>query len=237
MSGFKQFGIGDNDEGIGGKSNRFKGVGGQSYRISFAWWPKVDQGDLDLDAKTPTFTGAQRNYMAGVGYFINQGPEYTKLAGEPPRMAIGTVIINWPLDSKGNLDHAALKAGDFEVQPWIFSQDKYDTFKPIHKEFPFGEHDLTVQCTDTQYQKMTFTPCRNSLLRKIKESAPKHFEKIVQRVASVAGNIQRDIGREMTISQIREKMVGGSGGNQPSLASPDPQTTADIDSIVDNLLD
>jgi hypothetical protein len=155
-------------------------------------------------------------------------------------MAIGTVVINWPLDSKGNLDKAALENGDVEVQPWIFSQDKYDSFKPIHKEFPFGSHDVTVQCTDTQYQKMTFSPCRESLLRKIKDGAPNHFKNIVAKIAAVAGNIQRDIGREMTLDQIREKMSGGSGGgggNAAASAAPSPQTTAEIDSIVDNLLD
>jgi len=237
MSGFKQFGFGEGEEPEG-KSNRFKGVGGASYRVSFAWWPGIEDGDLDLDAQTPIFTGAQRNYLPGVGYFLNHGPEYTKIAGnEPPRMAIGTVLIVWPLDSQGNLDKAAMQKGEMQVKPWIFSQDKYDSFKPIHKEFPFGSHDMTIQCTDTQYQKMTFSPCKESLLRSIKEKAPKHFAKIVEKVASVAGTIQRDIGRDLTLDQIREKMSGSGGAARPTSAAPDPQTTEDIDNIVDNLLD
>ena len=240
MSGFSQFGFGDGDDGIGGKSNRFKGQGGQNYRISFAWWPGIEDGDLDLDAKTPVFTGANRHYKANVGYFVNKGPEYTKLAGDQPRMAVATVIISWPLNSEGDLDQGAMKAGKVKVQPWIFGQDKYDLFKPIHKNFHFGKHDVTIVCTDTQYQKMNFISCPNNILRKIKEGAPNHYKKLVEKVAQVAASIQSQIGQDLTLDQIREKMGtgGGGGGNgAAAAAAADPATTADIDNIVDGLLD
>ena len=234
---FSQFGFNQNDNNVGGPSKRFKGEGGRSYRVSFAWWPGLETGDLNLDADTPEFTGAERNYLANVGYFINRGPEFTKLAGAVPRMAIGTVILDWPLTKTGDLDTDAIKEGLVVAKPWIFSQDKYNSFKPIHKEFPFGSHDLAIQCSDTQYQKMTFTPCRESLLRKIKESAPERFASIVAKVQQVAGSIQNDIGRELTLDQIREKLSGGGGGGAAAAVPVSSASTKEIDSIVDNLLD
>jgi len=237
MSGYQQFGFGRNDDGVGNKSKRFKGEGGRRYRVSFAWWKGLDKGDMKLDSDTPEFLGAPRNYIPNVGYIVNRGPEYTKLAGgEAPRMAIGTILIVWPMDQKGNLDKTALGNGDFEVVPWIFGQDKYRLLDPIHKDFHFGEHDLTISCTDTQYQKMAFTPCKDSLLAKIKEKGGSMWASILEKVQAVAATIQGDIGREMTLDQIREKMAGGGtmgGGGGPSTSV----ATEDIDNLVDNLLD
>ena len=153
-------------------------------------------------------------------------------------MAVGTVVIQWPLDRSGGVDKKAIAKGDFMVQPWIFSQDKYNQLKFLHGQFHFGTRDLAVQCTDSQYQKMTFVPCADSLLEKIKAKSPEHFAKIVERVAQVVASIQNEIGREMTLDQIREKMTGNGGsGAGAASAAPDPQTTAEIDDIVDGLLE
>lgn len=231
---FQQFGFGRGDDNIGKRGRRFKGEGGNRYRVSIAWWEGVEDGDLNLNAATPEFTGAQRNYIPGVGYVINKGPEYTKLAGDTPRMSIGTIIVVWPTDKRGALDKAAIGRGEFDVLAWIFSQDKYKDLEPIHQEFHFGQHDVTINCTDTTYQKMSFSPCKDSLLAKLKEKGGKLWTNIVEQVQAVAGTIQDEIGRELTLDQIREKMNGGGGGDsQPSAAV----ATDDIDSLVDNLLD
>ncbi len=233
---FNQFGFGQDDDSATSTSKRFKGEAGRSYRLSFAWWPGLEEGDLDLDAPTPEFVGAQRNYIQGVGYFINRGPEFTKLAGDNPRMAIGAVIIDWPMTKNGDIDKDALSKGDIDVKPWIFSKDKYSTFKTIHKEFHFGSHDVIGECTETQYQKMTFTPCRESILRKLKEKGGPVYKGLVAKIQAVAGSIQGDIGRELTLDQIREKMSGGGGGAAAAVGVS-AASTKEIDSIVDNLLD
>ena len=238
MSGFVEFTFGSGDENVGKKSEKFKGEGGRSYRISLAWWPGVEDGKLDLDA-SPKFVGGQRHYIEGVGYVMNQGPEYTTLAGGPPRMAVATIIVVWPTDSSGNVDGGRLKSGDFKVMPWIFSGDKYKSISPIHKEFPQGQHDMTVACTDTKYQKMTFSPCRESLLRKLVEGGDKtkdFVDTIISEVQRISSSIQDDIGRELTVDQIREKMSGG-GAVPTGASSATATTSADIDDLVDGLLD
>jgi len=233
--GFQEFGFGQDDEEFGGKSNRFKGQAGTTYRVSFAWWPGVEDGVLQLDAKTPRFAGCKRHYLAGVGYFINNGPEYTKLAGSDPKDAIATVIVNWPLDSQGDLDKAAMAAGKVQVQPWVVSSDKYEQWKSIHKEFHFGEHDVKVVCTDTQYQKMQFVSCKNSILAKLAEKAPDSFDKIVTKIKNVAASVNRELGQNLSLDDLRSKLQG-KGGN-PAGAAPDPVSTKEIDNLIDDMLD
>jgi hypothetical protein len=243
-SGFVSFGFGQNDESVGAKNNRFKAEQGRTYRLSFAWW-EIKDGKLQLDAPTPKFIGAQRNYIPGVGYILNKGPEYTKLAGNPPKMSIGTVVVVWPTDAKGAIDKEGLGAGDFKVQTWVFSQDKYQSLVPVNVEFPFGQHDLLLTCTDTQYQKMTFAPCKESLLRKILAAtgATEHAERLLAGITAAIEAVPGEVGRELTPDQIREKMSGqGGGGGNPGGGGRGPTGSGsaaqeDIDALVENLLE
>lgn len=255
MTGFQTFGFGQNDNNIGKKGKRFKLDKGASARIGFVWWPGLDQGNPNLAAPTPSFVGGPRHYMKGVGYFINKGPEYTKIAGEPPKTRIATIIVVWPTKSNGKLDTDAIQAAakkaageagfedatDIEVMGWVFDDQKYDALRPIHGEWHLGGHDITVNCTDAQYQKMTFSPCKESvfksLLDKQKDSAL--VKKIIADAQAIASNIKDDIGREMTIEQIREKLAGGSGGSSSSAVTGGSPVggNEEIDGALENLLE
>jgi hypothetical protein len=240
--GQMEFGFDQNDGGVSGRSNRFKGEAGRIYRMSFAWWLGLENGKPDLDQVTPKFVGADTHYLPGVGYFINKGPEYTKLAGNgnSPKKRIATPVILWPTDNKGNLDKARLASGDCEVKVWIFSSDKYSSLKQIHAEFPFGQHDITLNCTDTQYQKMTFSPCKENLFRNLlgNPKAKPIVDGIILEAQRIVTNIQNDVGRDMTIQQIQEKMAGGGVAIGVTGASPvGAAVTGQIDDIMDGLLD
>jgi hypothetical protein len=241
MTGFQQFGFGRDDGNIGQKNNKFKAEQGRTYRISFAWWSGLDEDKLEFDSPTPEFVGALRHYKEGVGYILNKGPEYTKLLG-PPKQSIGTIIIVWPTDSKGEPDKTRLGAGDFDVMPWIFSGDKYKQFAQIHSEFHVGQHDVKATCTDTQYQKMTFAPCKESILRKLlstPKTAEKFKDEIIARVKDIASSIQNDIAREATLDEIREKLSGSPSGGGGGFTQSGPGSEAvaeDIDDLVDGLL-
>lgn len=242
MSGFQQFGFGSNDDSIGRKSKKFKAEQGKTYRISFAWWD-VEDGKLNVDGPTPKFIGAQRHYKEGVGYFLNKGPEYTRIAGEPPKQMIGTLIIVWPTDAKGEPDKARLANGDFEVMPWIFSADKYKQFGQIHTEFPVGHHDLKVTCTDSLYQKMSFAPCKESILRKLLENpkAKNRTDEITAQVVNLSNSLANDIARDLSIDEIQEKLAGGGSGGFAKKSSGGTggggsAVTENIDDLVDGLL-
>ena len=241
MSGYQDFTFGENDSNIGSKTKRFKAEGGHTYRVSFGWWKDTNKDTgFPVMKGAPQFTGASVHYIPNVGYVVNQGPEYTKLAGEPPRTRIGTVLIVWPTLKDGTIDKGRLGSGDVEVLPWIFSGDKYRSLQQIHKEFPFGEHDVTFSCTDTQFQKMTFSPCKDSLIRKMLDNpnAKAMVDSIFADVTRIIEGIRNEIGRELTIEQVREKLAGGGGGGgQASGAHAAAVSSEDVDALVEDWLD
>jgi hypothetical protein len=241
---FKIFTFGDGDDHIGQKSKPWKGEGGNSYRFSFIWYDGLDKGTPDLTQAAPRFTGAPCNYLQGVGYFVNAGPEYTKIAGQPPRNRVATIIVVWPTDKSGDIDKTRLGKGDIEVQAWVFSDEVFKNLKKINKEFPFSAHDLSVTCTETQFQKLTYTPCKDSMLATFmaKPVAKPIVDKVMMKAQDVLANINSYIGREMTVQQIREKLAGGGApgrGPAPSAAALASSTVeaVDLDGLVDGLLD
>lgn len=240
---YMEFGFDSGDESLsGGKFERFKAKEGETYRMSFVWWELVN-GKPNLDAPSPRFVGAKRFFIPNVGYILDRGPEFAKLAGGPSKPTIATVIGLWPTDRKGNLDKARFAQGDVDVKPWVFSQDKYDQLKRRHGEFPFGQFDLSVACTDTQFQKMDLSPCRENLFRKVLENDKLSAiaEAILAKTASIVGaNAQGEpvglrgiIARDMTIDKVREKL-GVSGGSAASLG---PETTSQVDDILNDLME
>lgn len=234
------FGIGEGDEKIEARGNhtKFKGKEGESYRLSIAWWPMREDGLLNLDAKTPFFLGEKRLFLAGVGYFFDKGPEYIRLAGgKESRPSVITVVIKWPANKRGVLDKARFAAGDYEVMPWIFAPRRYNEIKDLHEEWGLGHHDLKATCTDTQYQKMSLITTKESCLRTLLE-APKRQEQakqISEEVAELAKNIRRELGQDLTIEQIKERLgqaTEGGGG-----ATAEEMSMDDVDDMINDLLD
>jgi hypothetical protein len=237
------FGFGNGDEVVGQKFKAFKGEAGRTNRVSFVWFP-IKEGKFDLTAATPSFIGNQTHYLPNVGYIINKGPEYTKIAGgEAPKLRIGAIIAVWPTDKLGNLQNDRVMS-EFEVMPWIFSGDKFNQLKSIHGEFGFGSHDLKLNCSDATFQKMTFSPTSDSVLAKFNnayatnEKAKAVIDKLVASVQALIPKMPGNIGREMTIQQIREKLAGGgAGGPAAPNVGGDAVAGGAVDSIVDSLLD
>jgi len=201
-----------------------------------------------MDAPTPKFIGCKRLYKAGVGYFIDNGPEFVKLADGPSKMQVATLICLWPTDANGNLDKTGFTEGRFQVMPWIISVDKYKNIEQNHKEFPLGQHDLTVNCTDTQFQKMTMSPCRENLFRKIYEKDPTKASPIIEKTKEGISLIQGELAQNLSIEQVREKLAkagggaggnsggGGGGGGGNAGGSGVAQNSKDFDNMLDDLL-
>jgi hypothetical protein len=237
--GLKTFTFNSGDENIGRRGKRFKGEGGRTYRLSFAWWEGLDEDRFDLDDNNPLFTGKDRVYIEGCGYIEATHPDIVKYSkdGKPARTSIATVVVKWPTKPQGSLDEQRFKDGDYEVLPWIFGEDKYKSFGPVNEEFNFGSHDLKAQCTDTQFQKMTFTPCKASLLRKLIESGAKgkaHVDRILGEVKGIVATLDDDIARTMTPEQVKAKLAGGDNA---ATAVGDATAGHEIDDLVDGILD
>lgn len=237
-NGFIEFGFGEGDDNVSGqKFDRFKGKEGETYRVSFVWWPTKADGSFDLDAKTPRFVGAKRLYIPGVGYILDKGPEYAQFGDS--KLNVATILAVWPTDRKGGLDKARFASGDVDIKPWVFGKDKYEQLKRRHDEFPFGSYDLTIACTDTQYQKMDLSPCRESLFRKVLESEKTKdlADAIMAQVNALAAQIQGVLARDMTVAQIRDKLSGGSGGSGGGSTGGNGGSTGANSAAIDDLLD
>lgn len=244
MSGFIEFSFDEGDEKITRKTKKFKAEANQTYRLSFAWWP--ENNDVpDLDAAKPRFGGGERVYIEGVGYVYTQkGADYSSFSNKEPSAAIATIVVVWPTNRNGEIDTAKLKEGEYEVVPWIFGKDKYNQIKSLHQECHLGSWDLKASCTDATFQKMTFTPAKDSMLRRLlsNDKTKKIAENIFSQVRDIAEGLKAEIGRDMTVAQIKDKLSGGSGssgrsGGGRAAAVVDSAVTSDIDSLVDSVLD
>ena len=250
-----EFGF-DEDSNLGNKIRRFKGNLNERYRFSFAWWKGSDQrkpqftpDNPEASPCSPKFIAAKRFYVPGVGYFMDKGPEYQKIAGAtgPGKVNVATLIISWPIDEKGNLNKTRFNEGAFQVYPWIFSKDKYDTIKQNHDQFPLGLHDLSALCTDANFQKMTFTPCRENLFAKLIEKSPEMASKIHDQVIELIAALPNELAQDLTIDEIKTRLAkaggaqpgkfedsgrsGGGAARAPSLAS-----SSDFDAMLDDLV-
>ena len=201
--GFMDFSFGSGDESVGKKNKRFKAEGGRTYRVSFVAFKDLNEdGTPNLDNEDSIrFAGCERIYKQGVGYILYKGPAYAEFG--QPRHAIGTVICAWPCDKDGDLDVASFKNGTgYVVQPWVFSPDKYNEIKRKHKRFPLTQHDLSLACTDTQYQKITFSAERDSLLHKLLNAKSEELRavglKIVSEARAAMDNIHNELARDLT---------------------------------------
>lgn len=236
--GFQTFQMTENDEKIGQKSKRWSGETGRTARFSLVWWPGLENKEPKMEGN-PVFAAAQTHYIQNVGYVINQGPEYTKLAGEAPRQRVATIIVVWPTDKAGTVDKSRLAAGEAEVMAWVFSGDKYKSLRRIHGEFPFHSHDITVECQDSKFQKLVFSPCRESLLKMFMDNpkAKEMVDKIVEEAATLAESIGSHLGQSLSISQLQEKLAGGPGAPAAVSGAVDTVTSDQVDEIVGDLLD
>lgn len=235
MDGFNDFSFGSGDDNVGKRSKRFKGETGRTYRVSFVWFTDTDSDGVPTADTNIKFTGCERVYKQGVGYVLIENSNRAamlSLLGEQPKQQIATVICVWPCDKDGELDLASFKNGKgWKVQPWTFSPDKYRTIGQNHKRFPLTKHDLSMLCSDGQYQKMTFTPEGESLLHKYLNAKNEGLQavgrKILAEARSVAENIHGELARKYTLDEVREKL-----GGEPS--SP---TGNHSDKNVDELLE
>lgn len=234
--GLTDFSFDQGDEKVGKKTTKFKAKEGETYRISLVWLHLDDDGNPDWD-KPIRFTGCERHYVQGVGYFMHKGPEYAKIAGGPPKQHVGTLIVVWPTQARGKLDKEKFSKGeDVEVYWWGFSGEKYEQIKLRNDNYPLTENDLVLACTDTQFQKMDISTAPGNLFRKLMESDNDRGKKMAaalwEQIKEMEETLRTEIARDMTLEQIREKLGGSGAGPVDAGASAE-----DVDGLLDNLLE
>ena len=102
--------------------------------------------------------------------------------------------------------------------------------KALASEWPFGEHDIKLTCTEAQYQQTSQANCRENFLQKLQAKGSDSFTEIMERVESVVSNLSHFIGNEYTVDQLREKMG-------MAVSSSTESTTDEVDDMIDSMLD
>lgn len=113
--------------------------------------------------------------------------------GRVPRYRIGCVVVKYDLETKDN----KIKLKGYELIPWLFWESIYNKIITADKEFPINKHDLKLSCSNTDYQTIDITSCRESLWnsnetikKKIIEEATPLFEEIKNHLASQLSPIE-----------------------------------------------
>jgi hypothetical protein len=198
----------------------------------------MDENGHPSDDSAPRCTGSERIYQQGLGYVLitdSNRSAVLNYLGLTPKQAIATVVVVWPTNKDGELDVESFKAGKgWQVQPWVFDPGKYREIGRSHKRFPLGKHDLSMACSDGQFQKMSFTPEGDNLLRKLlgakSESLREIGAQILQKTQRVAEGLRRDLARELTLDEMREKL-----GDE--ISSPTGNHSAkDVDDLLNDVI-
>jgi hypothetical protein len=236
--------FGGNDEGkapIGGdRFPRFKGKKGETYRISFAWWPLDANDNFDLSAKKPRFIGGKRVYIQGAGYVLYK-PEMASMTAEQPKVNVSTIIVVWPCDPAGNVDQDRLIKGDYKVSSWTFGEARYKVLENNFLRWPAGDHDVSALCEDEQYQKMTFSPERSSLLKQILSSDKDKMKALAAdltaKIKEMEANIATEFARDLSLDEIRLKMGKATAGGAAPISAASTGVAANVDDMLGNILD
>lgn len=235
MSDLETFGFGENDRGMSASKARLKMEKNQKARISFIYWQGLETGDPLLEG-SPRFVHGKRHFKQNVGYVLNQGPEYTKLLGDDPKVRINTIVVKWPILADGKVDAENLAAA--EVMYWVMDAGKYEELKTMHGDFPLSNSDVLVTCTDSTFQKLTLAVRAESVLQKLlaasatKPSMRNLLDGIFDQARAMIPGLKAQIGQTLTIAQIREKLGMGSVGGGSAGTSASEDMEADLESML-----
>jgi hypothetical protein len=154
---------------------------GDTCRVSLAFWESQEDGLPDFD-QTPRFVGCDRHYIppdhdtvsGSGGYVLCQQKEgscpWCALRDETAkvsRKAFATLVVVWPTDKHGKLDLQAFKRQECDVMPWVMSGSLLQGLRFTDKEFSLSNIDLLLSCDNAQYQRISSTPAKDNLYRKL----------------------------------------------------------------------
>jgi len=128
---------------------RFKGVEGLRQRVGF----------LADDAGKVAMGKAVSHYIEGLGYVKCNRGVCCELAAEPRTRYAFNVIV-YSTDDKGR----GIVPLNGVVKTWWVNEGQCDELKGFHEEFGLLEHDVSVLCEDTDFQRLKLSVTKEALL-------------------------------------------------------------------------
>lgn len=134
-----------------------------------------------------------------------------------PDQKFGLTLLQYTTDEQGQLLTDEKLSG--KVKLWVLSETRYAELSQIHREWPLldagfdkPQYDLTVKCTEEQYQKMTFTPCKETQYKKKKE----WYDFMKQKELKSRDRLTKALGYPLTELEIMELLEVDKGGAAPT---------------------
>lgn len=146
-----------------------------------------------------------------------------------PSKRFAALIIHYGTDASGRL----LTPFSYSLKVWRFGEKVFDQLRTQNREMPLEQHDLLVSCQDEQFQKISFSACKESLVhnqtfRETPSPTPngvKYGMLIDAYVASMMPRLDRTVGTNAS-SQEWAVLVGAAGGPSAGFGAVG-QTVAD----------
>lgn len=129
-----------------------------------------------------------------------------------PDQKFGLVVFQYLTDESGNQLTEEKLAGKLKL--WVISESRYAELSQIHKEFPIldagmaePQFDMLIKCTEENYQKMTFTPCKSASWKKKTE----WYDAMKAKEAKARARLGKAMGLELSSMEIMELLEVDSG--------------------------
>jgi len=151
--------------------------------------------------------------------------------GEPDQR-FGLVLFHYLTDENGEMIDDVRCRG--KIKLWRISESRYEELSNLHRQFPlldngFGEpqSDLVIQCTEEQFQRMTFTPTPTAHW-KTKEG---WYKKLKEREKAAQDKLAMAMGRKLDDEEIKTLL----GVSSPSVTgTTDNASDLDLSDIMDD---
>jgi len=185
--------------------DKFKGEKGRTYTVSFAH-----------DDPNKFFVGGKQHYSNRLqkGWACLSTATSQEVCcthdydGNEAKWRIGCILVVY------RVDDGVVKGID-KVLPWTFSAKQFELLKKIYKEF--GHVDLTLTCTNGEYQNFDVLPKKNCAWMgndKLKEYVLANSKKMYERLPKM-------ISTKMSEAEIRENLGLGGGSASDSASGLD----------------
>jgi len=214
--------IGFDDESVEVfEAEYYKGRKGYTDRIAL---PLLVKGKNDQ--LVPFTLKARVHYKEGMGTFICRStPESQEICcktlGEPT-LRFGTILVQYSTERDGK----PKKPFGFDLKFWYFSDKKFDKLRSLHREFSLAERDILIGCDNDEFQHLTFTPCKESIMRAKEELKTA----IITQAEKMKNDLKKRLAKSRTIEEIKEEL-----GLETSSGKLDESSIEDYGDVLKNL--
>lgn len=181
---------------------------------------KTDRAAILYKDPKKLFRGAKVHIKKGEKIFLCKSTKEKKeiccthsYEGRDPVYHIGCALLLYDLIEKDG----KMKLRGYEVWPWTFWPKMYQKLITADKEFPLAEHDVKLICTNEDWQTIDVQSCRESIW--VSNEGLK--KKVLEEAEKVWEDISKNLGSDMSLSEIKELLSIEDGGVDDAAADVD----------------